>query len=642
MTKKQLPYGTWPSDLTAEMVAGKTARLMEPSINQNRLFWLETRPNEKGRVAIMLRENNKSRCILPNPLSVKSKVHEYGGGAYCINKSCVYFVLADDQQIYFADFTLPLFEPKPLTNQPGLRFADLQFDSARNRIIAVCEDHSDSLEEPVNSLVSIDAQILSPIEVLHRGYDFYSFPRISPNGNRLAWNGWNHPNMPWDNTELWLSHLSHDGQITHSTHINRDVSESIFQPQWSPDNQLFFVSDRNDWWNIYTYTDHTITQVTDINGEFATPQWTFNMSTYGFLDCSTLIATYSQEGTWHLCKVDIPSKTISKIACDCVNIFGVTAQDNTGYFLGSTPMSQLGVYQYSAKNSLANITETKPVINSNNISTAEKITFQSNNHSSTYAFYYAPKNAQYACSGEPPVIVICHGGPTGSTNIGLELKIQFWTTRGFAVLDVNYRGSTGYGRKFRQSLHKNWGAYDIEDVCAATEYVIAHKMAHPHQCIIKGSSAGGYTVLSALTFADTFHAGVSLYGIGDLKILIDDTHKFEARYLDSLIGEYDSHKKTYFDRSPINFTENLNCPILIFQGTEDRVVPPNQAKLMAEAVDKKSIPVSLVLYENEGHGFRNADNIIHMLKAELEFYQRVFKLSSDNIPNTLTIKNLND
>ena len=559
MTKKQLPYGTWPSELTAEMVAGKTTRLMETSINQNRFFWLETRPHEKGRVAIMMQEKGETRCILPHPLSAKSKVHEYGGGAYCVNGSIIYFVLADNQQIYFADFTRPTFEPKPLTSQLNLRFADLQFDVTRNQIIAVCEDHSDPAQEPTNTIVAVDAKQINPIKILHQGYDFYSSPRVSPNGEHLVWNCWNHPNMPWDCSELWLGAFSNDGNISESVRLNPGIHESIFQPQWAPNNDLFFVSDRDNWWNIYRYTNNTITQVTSLHAEFATPQWTFNMSTYGFLDSSTLFATYSQNGIWQLCQIDVNSNKLTPIESECVNVFGVSAENNVALFLGSTPTTQTNIYQYAQKK-IQPINKSQLALNTNEISIATPVTFKTKKDSHAYAFYYPPKNTCYKSSGAPPIIVICHGGPTGSANIGLELKVQFWTNRGFSVLDVNYRGSTGYGRKYRQSLHNNWGVFDIEDVCSATNFAIDNQLAHKNQCIIKGSSAGGYTVLSALTFTDTFHAGVSLYGIGDLNILIDDTHKFEARYLDSLVGDYKTYSQNYFDRSPIHFTERLNCP----------------------------------------------------------------------------------
>ena len=661
--KKNKPYGTWPSSISPELVIAGTPKYQEPSINNKQIYWLQTLAEEKGRVTIMRYDGKQIQSILPRPLSAKSKVHEYGGGSYLVDRDSLYFVLADDQRIYRAalfdsdNSTLSSgqFEPIPLTPEPEdqnqYRFADLCIDHYRQRLIAICEHHCGQ-REPVNFIAAIDLNHSNKLHTLVSGNTFYSNPRLSPDGRYLSWLSWDHPNMPWDTSQLRLAEILPDGQLTPPILIAGEQNESIFQPQWSPDSKLFFVSDRDNWWNIYRFNQdlpEPIEQITRLQAEFATPQWTFNMSTYGFLNEHSIIATYYDQETWKLSEIDLtsPDKTILNVHTgDLSVIYGLYAGANSAVFVAASSHSLPAVFHTSKSASdainIIPINSTPLPIEQNEISSAQMIQFNTTVNDSAFGYYYPPHNTRYQCDKSlPPMIVICHGGPTGATDTGLNLKIQYWTNRGFAVLDINYRGSTGYGREYRQKLYGHWGIYDIDDICAGANYAVNQGWVNPDQLIVKGSSAGGYTVLAALTFRHTFQAGVSLYGIGDLNSLVEETHKFEAQYLNSLVGDYETDADKYIERSPIHFTGQLNCPILIFQGSLDKVVPPNQAIRMVDAVKSKGLPVAYVEYHDEAHGFRNAETLSHMLKAEYYFYSKIFGFEiSSELENFIEISNI--
>ncbi len=639
--KQALPFGSWPSKITADLVAGNSPRLSEPKLSQGRCFWLQSLPEEKGRVAILMKHKNSEHAydwILPRPLSAKSKVHEYGGGSYCVDGDDLYFVLADDQRVYHARLDKDNFEPHALTpdSDAKLRFADLELDKHGKQLIAVCEDHRKTDEEAISSLVSIPLNGCGQLLTIAEGDDFYSSPAISPNKQYCCWLSWNHPHMPWDANLLWLCPRSPDGKFYQSNaKVVTGTGESIFQPRFSPDGDLFFVTDRDNWWNIYRIETAQFDkdkaeaqQVTQLEAEFATPQWTFNMSTYDFLTADTLLATYTQNGVWYLCKVQLDTGHQEAIEGKRPAIHGINCENNMAVYIASDYDKRSAVNLFDDAN-ISSLTANNTPVHQNELSHPVAFTFQTGDQglNTAHGFYYPPANAKYtATQNKPPMITICHGGPTGATEASLNFKIQYWTNRGFAVLDVNYRGSTGFGRSYRHSLHGQWGIYDVDDVCAAADCAVNQGWADPEKLIIKGSSAGGYTVLAALAFRNTFKAGVSLYGIGDLETLVTDTHKFEARYLDKLVGNYPQQKAIYEQRSPIHYIDDISCPLLVFQGLEDKVVPPNQAETMVDAVRAKGLEVRYITFPDEGHGFRNAHNIETMLNEELRFYQDIFEL----------------
>ena len=560
--------------------------------------------------------------LIPPPYSHYSRVHEYGGMAYTLSESCIYFVNASDQRIY--QQIIGAKKPTPIT-EAGPRFADLILDSANNRLIAICEQHNKT-SEPENYLVGVSLETDNPqLTPLARGADFYAYPRISPNGKNLCWIEWNHPNMPWDSTQLWQADIHNHCLENKQLIAGGDGHEAIFQPQWSPDSKLYYVSDRDNWWNIYS-ADKGI--ILAMPAEFATPLWQFGMSTYDFIDANTIGCLWTQQGVWYCGYLDIATAELNHVECLYKCMQAAWCHGNSLFMVAGAPYIADEIVAVSQQGKVESIYSPSSLdIEQENLAIPESINFPTADNSSVQAFFYPP-TSQYCGNDKelPPVIAICHGGPTGATDCSLNLKIQYWTNRGFAVVDINYRGSTGFGRDYRNALNGAWGIADIEDMQYVIKYLTKLQKIDPDRCIIRGSSAGGYTVLSALTFTDTFKAGASLYGIGNLESLVSDTHKFESRYLDKLVGAYPEKKEIYQQRSPINHIQRLNYPVIFLQGLEDKVVPPNQAELMVNSLKKQGIDVVYLKFPDEGHGFRKSENIVHAMESELTFYSDVFNL----------------
>ena len=621
------PYGHWPSPVTADMLTQQSGKLSEPQVCGDDIFWLESRPSEKGRNALVqLSAKGERKDLLAEPVSVRTRAHEYGGGSYLATQDRIFYVLDSDQRIYYIDRKTS--ENISLSPAGNFRYADFCWDKKRSLLVCVREDlsqknHDNGIEER-SEIVSIDLD--GNTKVLVTGADFYSNPRLSPDCNKLSYLCWNHPQMPWDGTECYCADLSSSGDISCTALIAGSKNESIFQPQWSPTGELFFVSDRNNWWNIYRHAENGAEIICDAQAEFATPQWVFGMSTFGFLNEAQIFCCFSQRGQWHLGLIDLTRKEFIKIPSEMKDISGVHCNDGNAYFLGSSATRGIGLFQYESQKINTIVKPIDTGLTAPDVSNPQAIKFPTRDGQSAYGFFYLPKNVKVTASENnlPPLIVMCHGGPTGATETSLNIKIQFWTSRGFAVLDVNYRGSTGYGRAYRDMLKNNWGITDVIDVCSGAQYLIERGLVDKEKVAIRGSSAGGYTVLAALTFSDAFKAGASLYGIGDLEALAKDTHKFEAHYLDSLVGEYPKEKSVYRARSPINHIDQLNCPVIFLQGLKDKVVPPSQAEAMVAALTAKGIKNAYVNFAEEGHGFRQAENIKKAIEAELEFYLQIF------------------
>ncbi|WP_299587386.1 S9 family peptidase [uncultured Microbulbifer sp.] len=638
------PYGSWKSAINAELLVEGSVRLAEASLVDGRYYWLESRPAEKGRsVLVQYCPKNGRRDLTPAPLSIRSKAHEYGGGSYLVHGDTVYFVLADDQRIYRMKLDSAL--PEAITSESDSRYADLCLDRRRNRLICIEEDDSrhGQGQEARARIIAIDltAPLSTAPRVLAEGADFYSNPTLNPNGDQLSFLRWYHPNLPWDATELCLANLDEPGEVIDTTQVAGGGQESIFQPQWSPQGELYYVSDRNNWWNLYKLGMND--PLWKKHAEFATPQWVFGMSTFGFLNAEEILCTYTEKGLWYLARLNSQTGAHQLIQQPYCDIESLRCEN------GKAVLIAAGADSFPAVVSLNQPTEIlDPIASSNSqalpaelFSKAQAITFTVDGRE-VHGFYYPPHNPHFSApEGEkPPLIVLSHGGPTGATSAGLNLKVQYWTSRGFAILDVNYSGSTGYGREYRDRLTDKWGIYDVEDVCAGAEYLVDQGLADPERLLIKGGSAGGYTVLAALTFHNTFKAGASHYGIGELSSLAKDTHKFESRYLDKLVGPWPSAEAIYQKRSPINHVEQMNCPVIFFQGLEDKVVPPNQAETMVKALQERGIPVAHITFANEGHGFRSGDSIKMALEGELEFYSRIFAFPLAEAGPGITIENL--
>lgn len=637
------PYGTWHSPISSLAITSDSVSLDELRIDQSGAYWIEKRPAEKGRCVIVRCQNGVTEDCLPELYSARSKVHEYGGGAYCIAAGKIYFVNEYDQDIYLASTTSA---PKRITHNEHLRYADIEYDHYRNQLICVCEDHSKSSDNPVNKIVCLNLETHTLSDLCH-GYDFYSNPRLSHDGKKLAWQCWNHPNMPWDGTELWIADISENNTLIASNHIAGSDAISIFQPEWSIDNILHFVSDETGWWNLYEYKNN-LRQLTHTKFEFGLPQWVFSQSCYAFINEHEILCTYIDEGEGRLAIFNKQSDNLSTLDTPWSSFSSVCLFGSNCVFIASSNKSFPEIISADTNslhcNSLSTSTIKSSVtsaIDKKHYSKAEKICFRTRNNATAFAIYYPPTNKDFTSdtNEKPPLIVLTHGGPTAMVNNSLDMRKQFWTTRGFALLDVNYSGSTGFGRAYRESLNHNWGVRDAEDCCDAALHAADLGLADPERLIIKGSSAGGYTVLCALTFHNVFSAGASYYGIGNLESLLSDTHKFESRYMDRLVGPYPEQKDTYRQRSPLFHVDKLNCPVIFFQGVDDKVVPKEQAEKMFAALKNKGIPVTYIPFKGEGHGFRKADTIKHALDAELAFYSKVFSLDRDD-DISITIENV--
>lgn len=637
-------YGAWPSPLTAGRVTAGALRLDQIQLDGDIVYWVEGRASEGGRnVIVKRRPDGVTTDATPVGFNVRSRVHEYGGAAYVVDRGTIYFSNFDDQRLYRLS---PGQAPEALTST-GYFYADFRVDRARDRLIGVGEDHTGGDDEPKNAIVALSAKGSGTsgtfgTVVLVEGADFYSDPIVSPDGASLAWLQWNHPSMPWDGTELWTAPFTADGRVGPRQKVAGGVDESIFQPEWSPDGTLYFVSDHTGWWNLYRSRAGVIEPMHPMSAEFGKPQWTFSMVTYAFISAARLVATYVEDGRWKMALVETDPRRFEPIALSLQPAESIRANGRAIYFVGGSATEPTAIVRVSLGSMEAEVLRSSSgePIASEWISVAEAVTYTVTPQPEgppphmgmpppprdVHAFYYQPTNPDVrAPEGErAPLLVLTHGGPTGATSDVLDPEVQFWTSRGFAVLDVNYGGSTGYGRPYRDRLKGQWGIVDVEDAVGGAEAMVAQGKADPARLMIRGGSAGGYTTLAALTFHSTFTAGASYYGISDIEVLARDTHKFESRYLDSLVGPYPEAKDLYVQRSPIHFTDRLSCPLILFQGLDDKVVPPNQSAMMADALRKKGVKVAYVTFEGEQHGFRKAENIIRALQEELAFYQEVF------------------
>lgn len=647
-------YGSWKSPITSDLIVADMIGLGGATFINGTLYWTEMRPKENGRIVIVRRTSDGvTQDINPQPFNARTRVHEYGGRAHLVVGDTIFYSNFADQRLYRQ---VGSEQPEPITPAVDLRYADPIYDARRARLICVREDHTIKDQEVTNTIVSLDPKKIDEGWVLASGYNFYSNPRLSPDGEWLAWLSWNHPNLPWDGTELWVAQVATDGSLGAPFLIAGGLSESIFQPEWSPDGRLYFVSDRTGWWNLYRWQDGQIEAIFPMQAEFGLPQWVFGTRTYAFESAERLVCIYFQGGSWHLAELDTITLQLREIKTPYTQFWSIDATAGQVTFIAGSPteapclihldlqrvdlMKSNPVESFGAGEILRR--SSSVTVDPGYISIAQEIEFPTENGLTAYAYYYPPRNQDFqAPVGEkPPLLVLSHGGPTGSTSPVFSLSTQYWTSRGFAVVDVNYGGSTGYGREYRQRLNGNWGIVDVNDCANSARYLVENNLVDGYKLAIRGGSAGGYTTLAALTFTDVFKAGASHFGISDLEIFAGDTHKFESRYLDTLVGPYPERKDLYIQRSPIHFTDRLNCPMILFQGLEDKIVPPSQSEMMYQAVKAKGLPIAYLAFEGEQHGFRKAENIKRTLDAELYFYSRVFNFELIEPIEPVKIENL--
>lgn len=634
------PYGSWKFPIASDLIVAATIGFSQIVLDGDEVYWIETRPTEGGRnVIVRWTPDGRTTDLLPAPFNARTRAHEYGGGSFTTSQGVVYFSHFPDQRLYRQPVP---GEPQPLTPMGALRYADAAVDHRRNRLICVCEDHTNPDKEPGNVLVSVDLSTGATCTLI-AGNDFYSSPCLSPDGARLAWLAWDHPDMPWDRTELWVGEFATDGRIARKQRVTDELAESIFQPQWSPDGVLYFVSDRSGWWNLYRWKNGQVEALCPMAAEFGRPQWVFGLSTYAFVSPHLLICAYASQGTWRLAQLNTDSKKLTAIETPYTEIWDVRATPTHLVFGGGSPTEPASIVRLDLTTQQSSVLRraTTLTLDAGYLSVPQAIEFPTENGLTAHALFYAPQNKDYtAPTGErPPLLVKSHGGPTAAAQTTLNLAIQYWTSRGIAVLDVNYGGSSGYGRAYRNRLKGQWGIVDVDDCVNGARFLVEKGLVDGNRLAITGGSAGGYTTLCALTFRDFFKAGASHYGICDLEALARETHKFESRYEDSLVGPYPARQDVYRERSPIHFTDQLSCPVIFFQGLDDKVVPPNQAEMMVAALRAKGLPVAYVPFEGEQHGFRRAENIKRALDAELYFYSRVFGFSLADPVEPVQIEN---
>ncbi|MGZ6363798.1 MAG: S9 family peptidase [Ktedonobacterales bacterium] len=620
------PYGTWTSPLTSDRIVSATVGLSSVQVDGDDIYWLESRPAEGGRVVLVRHSASGTIAdVTPTPFNVRTRVHEYGGGAYTVKSGVVYFSHFADSHIYRLT---PGASPQAFTHRENMRYADFVVDGAHNQLIAVREDHTGGDKYPQNTIVGIALDGGGEERVLASGNDFYSSPRLSPDGKRLAWITWNHPNMPWDGTELWTADIQDNLILAQKQRVAGGQRESIVEPVWSPDGELHFASDRTGWWNLYRLRDGQIEALHPLDAEFARPHWVFGVSSYAFANPNTIICSYTQNGIWHLARLDTHTNALTPIETPYTVFADVRANNGAAICVAGSPTEPTALVHIDLESGRIEALRRSSANNfdAGYLSRPEPIEFPTEGGRTAHALFYPPHNHNYTspANEKPPLLVMSHGGPTSAASTAFNPSIQYWTSRGIAVLDVNYGGSTGYGRPYRERLDGQWGIVDVDDSVNGARYLAERGRVDGDRLMITGGSAGGYTVLCALTFRDVFKAGASHYGVSNLEGDMLDTHKFESRYTESLVGPYPAQRDVYYQRSPINFTGRLSCPVIFFQGLDDKVVLPGQSELMVQALREKGVPVAYLPFEGEGHGFRRAENIKRSLDAELYFYGKVF------------------
>ncbi len=621
------PYGSWKSPITEEVVVQGSVRLSDLSVRGDEVLWVEGRPQEKGRSVIVSKSHGKIKDAIPAEYNVRSTVHEYGGSSYAVHGDDIYFIHYKDQHLYRINREGSI---ELIIDHPNRRFASFTLSPDGNYLYSVMEDHSNK-DHTENSLVCINTK-KKTVQIITSGYDFYADPVLSSDGRHIAWTAWNQPNMPWDGTDLYMAEIHDQGLLEYQRKVAGGKNISIAMPLFSPAGILYYVSDETGFWNFYTYEKGETKLLCQMNADIAEPMWSLGMKRAAFVSYkgkTALALIYTEEAIDRLGVIDLEKKRLETIDTPFTSLQSLKAYKHGVIFIGASPTTFLNISYVDLE---TNLTETvfasdPPPIDPKFFSIPIPIKYKTGEDEEAHAIYYPPSNPYFQSSPSqktPPLIVRCHGGPTGHKKAVLDLTHQYWTSRGFAVVEVNYRGSSGYGRRYRELLDGNWGIADVEDAIYAAKYLVEQNLANQDQVAIVGGSAGGYTVLAALTFQNFFKAGVSYYGVSDLEALVKDTHKFEAHYLDKLIGKYPEDLPLYKERSPIHHIDRINTPLLLLQGGEDRVVPPSQSEMVYQALQKKGVPTSYILFPNEQHGFRSKDAIMTSLKSEYAFYLKTF------------------
>jgi dipeptidyl aminopeptidase/acylaminoacyl peptidase len=629
------------------MTAAGEVYFQQVRFGDGTVYWVQIRPQEGGRYALCRHAHGRTEDVVPTGFSVRTRAHEYGGGSWVLGEQGVFFSNFADQRLYRQDARE---QPRPITPEPavqgGLRYADGRLTPDGRWLVCVQEEHRpDGTIE--NGLVVISPDGSQPVRLLAGGHDFYSNPRLSPDGRSLCWLSWDHPCLPWDGTEVWIAEFLPNGTLRGEHRLLGGPQESVFQPEWDPAGRLHFISDRSGWWNLYRWTDDEAHSLAPMEADFAFPQWQFGYARYAFLSGGRIACVFSQGGFDHLGVIRPGTRAVEEIDLGLTSFYYphlVSNGDDSLCFIGGSPTQPMSVMRLDVSSRRLEVIHQAPGqdIDARSLSTPRAIEFPTEGGRTAHALFYPPRNADFHAAQDerPPLIVISHGGPTSAARSYLDLRIQFFTSRGLAVVDVNYGGSTGYGRAYRERLKGQWGVVDVADCVHAARYLASAGEVDGRRMAIRGGSAGGYTTFCALTFYTDFAAGVSYYGVADLETFVTDTHKFESRYLDSLVGPYPERKDLYHARSPAHFADRITCPLLLFQGLDDKIVPPSQTEAMLRALRAKGLPHAYLTFEGESHGFRRSETIQRCFEAELDFYGRIFGFSPADDVEGIPLENL--
>jgi dipeptidyl aminopeptidase/acylaminoacyl peptidase len=641
-------YGSWTSPITPELLVEQAVGLSQIEVDGRRILWNEARPSEAGRqVVVAAGAAGAVHDVLAAPHSARTLVHEYGGRCFTSRGGIIVFSNFADQRLWLLTVDAePGAELQPLTAEPteprAIRFADPVISPDGRWVVCVRESHG---REVINDLVALPlpgpADPVTPAEpaVLTEGHDFFSAPRLSPDGRHLAWLSWDHPDMPWDHAELWVAPFAR-GSLGPARQVSGSDGDSVTQPRWSPAGRLHYVSDKTGWWNLY---DEDGGALAPLDAEFSGPDWVFGQSTYGFLADGRLVAAWSAEGGQQLGVVSGGSARALDLPFTSYDWVQPLGRGDVVAVAGSPTLPPAVVRINIDTRDIEVLRHSRTVdFDTGYLSVPRHIEFPTGGGSTAHALFYPPANQEFEAPEDerPPLMVVSHGGPTSAASSELDLGLQYWTSRGFAVVDVDYGGSTGYGRQYRERLRLSWGIVDLDDCVNAARWLAGNGEVDGDRMVIRGRSAGGYTTLCALAFRDAFAAGASHFGVADLELLARDTHKFEAHYLDRLIGPYPEAAEEYRRRSPIHSVDTISCPVIFFQGLDDAVVPASQSELMVKALRRRGVPVAYLTFEGEQHGFRQADTIVRVAGAELAFYGRVLGFVPAGEREALEIFNL--